>query len=187
MLKSRCLVFMMVAALAGAGSIESASYAGQGPKFSSAYTDLNSECKAAARAAEGQDTPMRCKGYGGYSIYIFYSAWASNINADAAKGEVSIPLAMQGLSYSEEKGRKVEWRLAGGKPFAVIMRVSNYKEDAGAEGDSPYQEKYKTGESLIVKGLKGYESIDFKVDVKTTLNPNVRAREMADEAYLKGQ
>ncbi len=36
---------------------------------------------------------------------------------------------------------------------------------------------------MIVRGLKGFEDIDFKVDAKTP-NANVKARELADNAYL---
>jgi len=42
----------------------------------------------------------------------------------------------------------------------------------------------KIGEELIVQGLKGFEDIDFKVDAKTP-NANVKARELADDAYLE--
>jgi hypothetical protein len=157
------------------------------PAFSSAYTDLNKECKDALKeVGEGQDMPLKCKGYGGYHIYIYYSAWASHINADMDKDEnVSISLASQSLSYSDEKGRKIEWRMADGKPFAVILRISNYNtEKANVTGDNPFDDKYKTGESLIVKGLKGYEHIDATVDAKTP-DANARAREIADSGYAK--
>jgi hypothetical protein len=156
--------------------------------FSSAYTDLNKECKNAFKEKdvnEGSDMPLKCKGYGQYYIYIYYSAWAAQINAQMKGNEdVSIPLAMQQLNYDSEKGRKVEWRMADNKPFAVILRVSNYREDAGADGGNPFDEKYKTGESLIVQGLKGYEHIEFKVDAKDP-NANAKAREMADSNYAR--
>jgi hypothetical protein len=158
------------------------------PTFSSVYTDLNKECKNAFKEKdvnEGSDMPLKCKGYGQYYIYIYYSAWASQINVQMKGNEdVSIPLAMQELNYDSEKGRKVEWRMADNKPFAVILRVSNYSQDAGADGGNPFDKKYKTGESLIVQGLKGYEHINFKVDAKDP-NANAKAREMADSNYAK--
>lgn len=158
------------------------------PKFSSAYTDLNTECKNAFKEAEineGSDMPLKCKGPGGYHLFISYSAFGSQINAQMEADDVdSIPLAMQGLSYDKEKGRKVEWRTADDKPFAVILRISKYKEDAADGGDSPYQEKYKTGESLVVKGLRGYEHIDSTVDAKDP-EANAKAREIADKGYAK--
>lgn len=152
------------------------------PNFTSAYTDLNKDCKNAFKeVGEGQDMPLRCKGYGGYYLYIYYSAWASHINAQMqGNDDVTISLAMQELSYSDAKGRKVEWRMANGKPFAVILRVSHYKESTN--GENPFDEKLKTGESLLVKGLKGYEHIDGSVDARTP-DANTKARQLADSQY----
>ena len=157
--------------------------------FTSAYTDLNKDCEAAFKeeeVGEGQDMPLKCKGYGGYHISIGYSAFGSHLSVGLEGDEnFSTSLASQSIGYSDEKGRKVEWRMADGKPFAVILRISNYDEaKSEATGDSPYQEKYKTGESLVVKGLKGYERIDFKVDAKDP-KANEKAREMADSNYAK--
>ena len=67
--------------------------------------------------------------------------------------------------------------MANGKPFAVIMRVYEYGgNDLCATGGKII------GESLIVKGLKGYEQIDGTVDVKTP-NANAKARDLADKGY----
>lgn len=149
-------------------------------RFSSAYSPLT-KCgsgmtKKEEREAQkqGSDIPTRCKGYGGYDIYIYYSACASIFTLD--KGEENIPLGMQALDW---KQKTVEWRLANGKPFAVIMRVYEY-----AGTDLCTTDGKITASSLIVKGLKGYE-IDETVDVKSTPNPNAKARELADQAYAK--
>jgi hypothetical protein len=149
------------------------------PRFSSAYTSLTNcgsgVTKREEREAEkrGQDIPSRCRGLDGYVIDISYSACASNISAQ--KGRTRIPLAMQTVGW---KQKTVEWRLANGKPFAVIMRVYEYG------GDDLCATNGKTiGESLVVKGLKGYEHIDEEVKVKSTPNPNVKARELADKGY----
>lgn len=178
------------AAAPGSGATATpAPSAAAGPAFTSAYTDLNKDCKAALKESEvgeGQDMPMRCKGYGGYFISIGYSAMASHLGVEKEGDENSlIGLVNQGISYSDEPGRKVEWRMADGKPFAVIVRVSSYDVPKAEEkADSPYQDKYKTGETLIVKGLKGYEHIDFTVDAMTP-NANEKAREMADSNFAK--
>ena len=180
-----CLIFILLsgAALQSLGAFHHI----HAQQFSSAYTDLNKECRnAVKKVGEGQDMPLRCKGYGGYYIYIYYSAFASHTAAVTRDEQTSLPLATQSLGYSDEKGRKIEWRMAGGQPFAVILRVSLYKEGAGDGGESPFQDKYKTGEALLVKGLKGYEHIDFEVDGKTP-DANAKAREMADRAYAQGR
>jgi hypothetical protein len=149
-------------------------------RFSSAYTTLTNCGSGMTRKEEreaekqGSDIPTRCKGYGGYDVYIYYSACASIFTLD--KGDENIPLGMQALGW---KQKTVEWRLANGKPFAVIMRVYDY-----AGTDLCTTDGKISGSSLIVKGLKGYE-IDETVDAKSTPNPNVKARELADAAYAK--
>lgn len=149
------------------------------PKFSSEYTPLT-KCgsgmtKKEEREAEknGSDIPTRCKGPGGYDIYIYYSACASHFTA--VKGEESVSISMQAVNW---KQKTVEWRMANGKPFAVIMRDYEYKGNDLCTTDGTV-----IGESLIVTGLKGYEHIDEKVDVKSTPEPNVKARELADKGY----
>ncbi|HEY0376778.1 MAG TPA: hypothetical protein VGC87_07465 [Pyrinomonadaceae bacterium] len=160
-----------------------------GPAFTSAYTDLNKDCEPAFKdeeVGEGQDMPLKCKGHDGYYISIGYSAWASHLAVQMEGDEkLLIGLVNEGISYSDEPGKKVEWRMADGNPFAVIARVSSYDEaKAETAGDNPYQAKYKTGEALVVKGLKGYERIDFKVDAKDP-KANEKARELADSNYAK--
>jgi hypothetical protein len=152
------------------------------PRFSSAYSALT-RCGSAMtnqeeREAEkhGSDIPTRCKGYGGYDVDISYSACSSSFSL--VKGEESISLGMQAGNW---KQKTVEWRLADGKPFAVIMRVYDYAGDEQCATGGKI-----TGESLIVRGLKGYE-IDETVDVKSTPNPNLKAREFADKGYAKAK
>lgn len=159
-------------------------------KFSSVYTDLNRDCKSALTRREekeaearGTDIPERCKGYGGYYVAIGYSAMASSINIYKQGSDDSIALGMFPLNYIDEKGRKIEWRMADGKPFAIILRVAEYGEPTSS--DNIYDPKLKTGESLIIRGLKGYEHIEAKIDAKTP-SANAKAREIADNAFLKG-
>jgi hypothetical protein len=160
-----------------------------GPAFTSVYTDLNKDCQAAVKESElteGQDMPLKCKGYGGYYVSIGYSAMASHVGVQMEGDEdYQLGLINAGIGYSDEPGRKVEWRMADGKPFAVIVRATSYDEEKAQQtGESPYQDKYKTGESLLVKGLKGYEQIDLKVDAKDP-KANEKAREMADSNFVK--
>jgi hypothetical protein len=96
--------------------------------------------------------------------------------------EDSIDLAAQPLNYDVK--RKIEWRLADGKPFAVIFRVDQSTE--GVDPAEMWRPENKRGEFLLVKGLKGYEHIDFAVDARSR-DANAQARDMADRAYLKGR
>ena len=142
-------------------------------RFTSAYTTLtkcgSGMAKKEEREAEknGSDIPTRCKGYGGYDVYIYYSACSSIFTLD--KGDESISLGMQAVNW---KQKTVEWRLGNSKPFAVIMRVYDYAGDDLCTSSGKI-----TGSSLIVKGLKGYD-IDETVDAKSTPNPNAKAREL---------
>lgn len=145
-------------------------------KFSSVYTNLDKDCKTLG-GGEGQDEAFDCRGAGGYRIDITPSAAVLFIAAQTPDKQDSIPLASQDMSFDQTK-IKVEWRTANGKPFAVIMRVAKYAEP---DDENPYIGK-KTGEQLVVKGLKGFENIDFTVDAKTP-NANAKARELADKAY----
>ena len=153
-------------------------------KFSSSYTDLKTQCKEVSQGEpQGDDTPLRCRGLGGYEIWIGFSAASSHLNVQRKgdRDEDSIVLATQPLNYDSK--RKIEWRLADGKPFAVILRVDKPKD--GLDPSEMWRPENKAGESLLVKGLKGYERIDFEVDAKTP-NANEKARELADGAYAKG-
>jgi len=147
-------------------------------KFSSQYTNLNRDCKT-FEGKNGTDDASDCRGIGGYRVNVSAAAAAVFITAQTPVEKDSILLASQDLSFSQTK-TKIEWRMSGGKPFAVIMRVAKYGE---TDEENPYFGK-KTGEELIVRGLKNYEDIDFKVDAKTP-NANLKARELADNAYLE--
>ncbi len=146
------------------------------PKFTSAYTNLTSDCKT-IKGGEGTDDASDCKGAGGYRINISAAAAVLSISAQTPDKNSSIPIATQGFEFDQTK-RKIEWRLADGKPFAVIMRVAKYGEP---DEENPYLGK-KTGEELVVVGLQGFEEINFKVDAKTP-NANQKARELADNGY----
>lgn len=146
----------------------------QSTKFTSAYTSLGQGCKVLA-GGNGTDEGSLCRGLGGYRIRIYGSAAALHINAEIK--EESFNIAMLSIGFNERNTR-LEWRLANGKPFAVIMRVPKYGE---ATTDDPYFGKV-IGEQLIVKGLKSFEDINFSVDAKKA-GANATARELADNAY----
>ena len=152
-------------------------------KFSSVYTDLKTQCKSALTKKEekeseerGEDTPMICKGYGGYEIFLSSHGAMTQFTVRLKTGEKEV--AAQEVMYINDPiyTRKVEWRLADGVPFAVIYRrdVNEETEDVAI--------KNKIGEVLRVVGLKD-KKIDFEVDVKKTPNPNEEARRLADRAY----
>lgn len=184
LLKMKSFMLFVAAALSGLGLFaQAASGAGSPPKFSSAYTDLQTQCEPTAGGeARGDDTPLRCEGYGGLEIRIDFSAASSRLRVqpkgDDAEG--AIDLAAQPPRYDAR--RKVEWRLADGQPFALIFRVDKSKD--GVDPAEAWRPENTTGESLLVKGLKGFERINFEVDARAA-DANAKARELADAAFLK--
>lgn len=152
--------------------------------FSSVYTDLNTQCKSALTKAEereaeriGDDIPMVCKGYGGYELLLASHGAMTQLQVRMKRGAEVESVVEETLHISDPiYGRKVEWRLADGVPFALIFR-----RDVNDEPDDPSMKK-KIGEVLRVVGLKD-KKIDFAVDVKKSANPNEEARRMADNAY----
>ncbi len=157
----------------------------QSNRFSSVYTNLKTECRPAFKPKKGdpsgEDIPLKCKGYGGYEVRIDYSAASANLRLQPARGnsDESINLGMQPLDY--DQSHKIEWRLANGKPFAVIYRVDKSKSDQPEEMWSPAN---KSGEALVIKGVKGFEQIDFEVEASQP-NANLKARELADQAFAR--
>ena len=182
---SMMIFLLLCVALLGAYPLEAQDVSGP-PKLASAYTDLSRECKNALKAVgEGQDMPLKCKGYGKYYVYIYYSALASHISIKTVNRDDFIYLSPEKLDFSDNRDSKIEWRLADGKPFAVILKVSRYDDTVQENGENPYQDKHRVGDLWLVKGLKGYEYIDFKVDARATPAALSKARELADNAFLK--
>lgn len=146
------------------------------PKFTSVYTSLKTTCRSYA-GSNGSDGYSICKGPSGYQVRIYYSAAATQINAERkAKGD-NFPIAMTDLDFDWGKS-KIEWRLANGKPFAVIMRIPKYDKPA----DGEYFGKV-IGQELVVTGLLGFESLNTSIDA-TSPSANELAREAADSEYL---
>ena len=147
-------------------------------KFSSVYTNLDKDCKTIEGGSEGSDETSDCRGVGGYRILVGAAAAMQMIAVQTPDKQDLIQFATQNFDFDQTK-IKVEWRLANGKPFAVIMRVFKYGEET--DDENPYFGK-KVGEELRIVGLKGFEEINFTVDAKTP-NANAKARELADNGY----
>ena len=154
--------------------------------FASLYTNMKRNCRLLPEpkgADSGGDPAGVCKGYGGYRIFISHSAWSAQFSVQSLKTvNQSIDLGSDYGSYGA-RGEKLEWRTANGIPFAVIMRLGKYKERD--DGENPYTTANRIGSVLIIKGLKGWEHIDFKIDGGP--GDNLKARKLADQSYSKKQ
>ena len=123
-------------------------------KFTSIYTDLKKDCRDKFSDADDEhDMPVICKGPGGYRIDVEFSACCEHMQVENRKDFL---LLFPQQRFSTFTKRKMEWRLANGKPFAIIYRIDKYK------GDISYLPE-KIGEVLIVKGLQGFANIDQEV------------------------
>jgi hypothetical protein len=145
-------------------------------KFTSVYTNLNKDCKI-LRGKNGTDDASVCKGGPGYQVRLYYSAASSHINAELKGTDESVSLATLSVGFDESK-TTLEWRLANGKPFAVILRVPEYSEET-APGE--YFGKV-IGQKLMVVGLSDYNKSNSSIDAKIP-DANAKAREIADAGY----
>jgi len=146
------------------------------PKFTSFFTDLKTDCKK-QKSMEGGHVSFFCKGPDNYQIHYFDSATTLEFIVETLDRENSFNLASQSLDYPKENSQ-IEWRLADGKPFAVIMPVYKYQTK---DGLIEYPTKI-VSEKLIVKGLEGFEQISFEEEGK---GANLRARDLADNEYAE--
>lgn len=156
----------------------------QATVFRSLYTDMKRDCRLLPEpkgADAGGDPAGVCKGYGGYRIFMSHSAWSAQFSVQGLKNIAeSIDLGSDYGSYGA-RGEKIEWRTANGIPFAVIMRLGKYKERD--DGENPYTTANRTGSMLIIKGLKGWEHINFTL--AGGAGDNLKARELADQGFSR--
>ena len=91
----------------------------KGPAITSAYTDLNLDrCKQLERSEEGDWSVWRCPGFAGVSIYIESGDGRYDIDAGTRDKD-----DLWSGPFDDIPAR-VEWRLRGGKPFALIYRLT---------------------------------------------------------------
>jgi hypothetical protein len=146
-------------------------------EFSSVYTDLQKDCRPAFDPKDDDpgDVPQNCKGPGGYAVSVGYSACTTVVSIRREKFDLVFPAQSRGVET-----RKLEWRLADGKPFAVILRLDEF--DPAQDVCDPK----KTGEVFMIKGLQGFTRINQKLRVGKTPNINVEARQLTDQGFTSG-
>lgn len=152
------------------------------PELSSEYTDVE-KCPRQAEEdeSEGGDIPLQCEGPGGdYVLTEFYSAYDIQRQISSkSDSRFTVELRPKAQCPVLRFGSKLEWRMKDGKPFAVIQRVTCFALNKEESGPGK-----KLGEYLVVRGLKGFESISGEVSTKTK-DANTKARAIADAAPSK--
>lgn len=155
-------------------------------KFTSVYTDMKKDCKIIREPTSAQhesgDPASECKGFGGYRIFISHSAQAAGLSVENLKNPNENVFLGSDYGAYGDRNEKIEWRLRDGKPFAVIARFGKYK--TGANDENPFDFNNRTGSTIVVKGLRGFEHIDFAID-GATVKANEKARQTADRAFKK--
>ncbi|MEZ5424627.1 MAG: hypothetical protein R2747_00050 [Pyrinomonadaceae bacterium] len=131
-----------------------------GTTFTSVYTDLRTDCRE-TESVEGGHVSNFCQGPGNFQIHYFDSATTYSFYVETLDRQISIPLTGMGMDKLKDVGR-IEWRLADGRPFAVIMSLSG-------------------GRMIIAKGLPGFGRIDSREEGKGAI---YRTRDLADNDYL---
>ncbi|MEM9732468.1 MAG: hypothetical protein AAF903_03155 [Pseudomonadota bacterium] len=133
---------------------------------------LNCETLSAAKAdGEGEWAYLRCPGVAGVDLYIDYADARDTIRVGKdGKGTPFLP-PFTGL------GAKAEWRMAGGKPYAMIIRLTlGGMEEYKGQWLTVHHVNAATGQGCLV----GY------VDARANKNANVMARELADTVGREG-
>jgi hypothetical protein len=179
----KSLLLLLLTAFTAGITADAQTTSGPKPVFTSVYTDLKKQCKALREtiSTEGGDPVARCTGYGGYRISMYYSATSATLSVQrVADGEDVVELGTDYGNYGS-RGEKIEWRIAEGKPFAVIMRLWKYR---GEGADGTVYSGQRVGSTLIVKGLPGWERINAEIDGSLP-DANARARAAADEGWSK--
>ena len=146
--------------------------------------------------SEGTEFVRHCTGYGNYFLLASGFDYRVNYGIQSSVKTKEFTVMLFPLEdgaaaeyeradlYDEKLADKIEWRLDGqGKPFAVIVRASFYKNTGSAKTFS--NPKNKVAEFVFVRGLAGYE--DLKEDlptVDTPYSPDEQARKIAAD-YLE--
>lgn len=132
-------------------------------RITSVYTQLDLQrCKHVNRGEEPQSASWRCTGFAG--VPLFVQSGDDRYDVDAGR-EDRDELWADGFDYP---GGTVEWRLAGGRPFAIIYRLNS-------SGDAPTSSRLLV--ETIGRSLPGCRvaSIDARAQ-----DANGRARRAAD-------
>ncbi len=157
-------------------SINNFEFGNENVKFSSSFSNFTTDCKLVDEEGAGRNectTPDS-------KIFVSSNPVLSNISMGYDFMEAKT-LFSQSFDSDFQK-HKIEWRLADGEPYAVIFHLYEYGLHDGGRTAA------KTGkEYYAVKGLGGYNFIDFGVSTSGNQYADETARQKADEMYRNGE
>lgn len=92
------------------------------PKITSKETGLypSKACKTKIAGGEGQDPVLRCPAMKGFEVEVSFAAVTT---------QVSITGTTSKTDFSGLVGDKLEWRIANGKPFALLVEMADADTD----------------------------------------------------------
>jgi hypothetical protein len=139
----------------------------------SVFTDFNTDqCRHLPGTVEEDYGEWHCKGYGGIAVWM--GAGDQRVMISFGPRASREPAARQTLASFNGEGKRIEWRLSGGTPFAAIMRWSTTKLD---DNYNPLH-----GEVLVVTRLPpGAVCHVGYVDGLANKDAEALARKIADE------
>lgn len=132
----------------------------------SAYTPLNldaCEIVSVAHAGEGDWLNRRCPGRNGVTLFVSEDDARFDVDAGVDNGEWESPTQLN------ELGPQLEWRLEGGRPFALIYRYNIPEAMAGGRSMLAVESIGRTGRPGCLVAL-----------LRATPAANARARRIAD-------
>lgn len=133
---------------------------------SSRYTMLDlHRCRTLERIEEGESVRLRCPGLAGIPLFVNSGDGREEIDAGIDDG------AWESMPSFNTLGERVEWRLSGGRPFAIIYRLR-----------LAATENARAGSALIVEAIGRPGAPGCRIGVVDGALPdaNARARALAD-------
>jgi hypothetical protein len=140
------------------------------PAVTSAYTPIDMDrCALIAEIEEGAGASWRCPGRSGISLFVMTGDGRFDVDAGVDNEQ------WESLGPFNRPGPQIEWRLRGGRAFAIIYRLL-WEDGVGGSGS------FLIVETIGRRGAPGCEVA--RID-GATANANTVARQRAD-AILPG-
>ncbi|HST59413.1 MAG TPA: hypothetical protein VLK84_12000 [Longimicrobium sp.] len=141
----------------------------------SVYTSLaEADCRLVEQDEETGDTTSRCPGTAGYALLVH--DWDARMSVDiVAPGGRKYPLRYSGVITSNfsSLGPRAEWRMRGGKPIALIVRLNAFEDPEVPSRATSY---------LAVARITDRETCVTDRIPPTTPNANEAAQRAADQS-----
>lgn len=142
---------------------------------SSVYTSLaEAECRLVEQDAETGATTLRCPGAAGYALLLHDFDARMTVDVVAPGGRTH-PLRYSGVITSafSSLGPRAEWRMRGGDPVAIIVRVNAFEDPETPDRSTSY---------LAVAKITDREVCVTDRIPPTTPQANEAARQAADQS-----